>query len=152
MLDADYSSRFDQVVAGVKYEIVLPDEWKSFFRIKGASPSCLNDQRSAGRHRVRTRGVLYFESGPAFCRRSPEPLGIYTNDFSRQGIGIIAPLQIMPEEVVRLLVVTFWARVRVVRTRRLGPHCYDVGCELIRQYAPGGDAFESPVAADGPPQ
>jgi len=84
--------------------------------------------------RARTKGLLLPEGQlPAFPREANH-IGIYTNDFSRNSFGIVSPIQFWPEEVVRILLPTFWMSGRVVRARYLGPNCFEIGCMLICRY------------------
>ena len=92
--------------------------------------------------RVRTQAVLHFETLLPSIPRASEPLGVYIRDVSRRGIGFVSPVQIYPEETVRILLATFWIRLLVVRARRVGPGCYEIGGELTEQNQPNVEAFD----------
>ncbi len=100
-----------------------------------------NDQRAAKRNKVRTIGVLFIESPLLTIPRERVFHGIYTKDFSRKGCGFLTDFELFPEERVRIVLPTFWIRLQVVRTRKVGPFCYESGGELIANYPPSADAF-----------
>ena len=90
---------------------------------------------------------MFFEQSPPFLNRptldiSDSAVGIYTRDFSCAGIGLVSPIQLFPEERVRLVLPTFWLQMRIIRARRLNPLCYDIGGTLIRRYGATPNAFE----------
>lgn len=147
MLDTAYSKQLEQLIHQVDWDIELPFEWQNYFDERGEIPSFANDDRSSQRLKVRTYGVMWFESIHQFCARSSEPVGIYTRDFSRQGSGFLCHFELYPDEVVRLALPTMWVRLRVVRVRRLTSKCYEIGTRLISRHDPSGEAFE---VADSP--
>ena len=143
MLDQDYSVRFESLVGQTDYDIKLPPQWEHYFRERGQTPTYPNDQRGTQRLKVRTRGLLWSESHPAFCVRPSGPIGIYTRDFARQGVGVLIAIEIYPEDVLRIALPTFWLRVKVKRVRRRTDRCYEVGCGLIQRFDPDLEAFRS---------
>lgn len=144
MLDFDYSAGFAALIRAIDWRIRLPPEWDVFFHEKGIASSCHADPRRHQRMNVRTPGLLWFERPlPAFPR-DRSPVGIYTRDLSRRGLGLVTPMQLYPEEIIRAVLTTFWVEVRVVSCRRVSEACYIAGTELISQHAPGRAAFRTP--------
>ncbi len=144
MLVFDYSAGFAALIRAIDWQIRLPPEWDDFFHEKGIASSCHDDRRRHQRMNVRTPALLWFERPlPAFPR-DRRPVGIYTRDLSRRGVGLITPMQLYPEEIVRAVLKTFWVEVRVVSCRRVTEACYIAGTELVTQHAPGRAAFRTP--------
>ena len=114
-------------------------------------PSFLDDERNNQRLKVRTHGVLWFDQSLPFLPRTMRPVGVYTRDFSRHGVGFLSPFEIYPEEHIRLVLPTFWLQLLVVRARRITSKCYEVGASLIRRHDPSLDAFQSARACPGEP-
>ncbi len=141
MLGNDYTDQFNQVVESVHWAIELPDDWENFFSERGECNAYSGDARQHRRMKARSYGVLVFEEPWKAVCRSDEPVGIYSKDFSLRGCGFVSPIQIYPEEVVRLVLSTLCLTLKVVRCRRLNAHCYDVGSILIRQSALSDEAF-----------
>lgn len=141
MLDQDYRRLLAKLIETLPDDIELPPEQEDFFEESGPLPSYEHEQRAAARTRVRTRGVLVSQQDlPAFPR-SKEPRLIYTRDFSKTGFGFVASHQYYPGEVVRVILATFWMSVRVRRSLRVGPNCFQVGGTLNHQFDPSEEAF-----------
>ena len=141
MLEEHYSTEFHELIRCTNWEIELPIEWTGYFDDRGEIASYANDERSNQRLKVRTHGVLAFDRTLPFCPRSKVPVGIYTRDFSKNGVGFLSPLQIYPAEQVRILLPTFWVELEVMRARRITSKCYELGAKLIRRHDPSRDAF-----------
>ena len=108
----------------------------------GALDSVVGDERSNIRMRIRTHAALHYETTLPSVPRGAETVGVYIGDFSRRGCGLISPVQMYPEETVRVVLATFWIRLKVVRSRRVGPSCYEVGGELTQRNQPSPEAFD----------
>ncbi len=144
MLDFDYSARLRELTHAIDWNIRLPPEWDDFFDEKGVAAPCHNDRRRHQRLKARTPALLWFvQPLPAFPR-SDQPIGIFTRDLSRRGLGLVTPIALYPAEIVRVVLVTFWVEVRVANCRRVNDACYIVGTELVAQYPASPEAFETP--------
>lgn len=141
MLESDYTKRFKSLIQSVDWNIELPSTWSNYFDEVGECNSLTEDERQNRRVKVRSQGVMLNERSLPSCDRGTDPIGIYSRDFSRRGCGFIAPHQLFPQEAVRLILPTFWMRLLITRTRRVGPSCYEVGGELIVQHVPSEEAF-----------
>lgn len=141
MLEIDYPTHFGRLIESTECEIELPVEWSDFFDQRGESPAYHDEERQHKRLMIRTHGLMWFERTLPFCDRPSDPAVIYTKDFSRQGMGFVAPLQIYPEEKVRLVLPTFWVQLHVVRARRITSMCYEIGATLTARHDATTDAF-----------
>lgn len=142
MLVEDYRPRVEELISSLPQRIQLPAGSEQFFDQTGALPTHADDVRLSVRTRVRTRGILIAERWLPSCERGREPIVIYTRDFSKKGFGFVADEQYFPGEVVRVLLATFWMRVTIRWSRRLGPTCFEVGSELLQRNDPSSNAFE----------
>ncbi|MEO9594397.1 PilZ domain-containing protein [Rhodopirellula bahusiensis] len=141
MLDFDYPECYAEVVRATNWEIDLPEDWEDFFLETGVAPMNYRDQRQTQRRIVRTCGLLYFEKSLPSLSRDLNPLGIYTRDFSKSACRIISPIELFPEEEVRLILPTFWLQLRVVRVSRHRSNCFEIGMRLLNRNSPSRDAF-----------
>jgi hypothetical protein len=141
MLDENYASILEQLIQRIQWDIRLPPMLADFFDQRGPAPTMPHDTRIAVRLRARTQGVLFPTAPLSAFPRPKLAMGIYTSDFSKYGFGFIASEQFWPEEEVRVVLQTFWMKVKVVRCRCLGPKCYEMGCDLIRRENPSLAAF-----------
>jgi len=134
MLDKDYSSSLNKLIAQTTWEIKLPPHMEDFFQESKTSHSMPSDRRGGMRIRARTKALLWPEVQLPDFPREDKFIGVFTNDFSRNSFGIISPTQFWPGEVVRILLPTFWMSGRVSRVRYIGPNCFEIGCTLIRRH------------------
>ena len=142
MLGIDYSERLQELTQRISWQIQLPEEMSGFFQESGPMSSMQGDERRAARMRVRTRCLALSEVRLHAFPRPALPEGIYTTDISRHGVGFLSNHQYFPEEIVRLLLPAFWLTARVVRARRLGPKCFQVGARLVQRHDPSDEAFQ----------
>tara|TARA_R110002111_G_scaffold24449_1_gene54256 strand:+ start:453 stop:902 length:450 start_codon:yes stop_codon:yes gene_type:complete len=142
MLDIDYPTQFGKLIQSVNWDIELPVEWNDYFDQRGAVASFMEDDRLSQRMKIRTHGIMLFERPLPFRARSEQEIGIYTRDFSRNGVGFLSSFELFPEEQVRIVLPTFWARLRVRRARRITSKCYEIGATLSSRHDPGPEAFQ----------
>ncbi len=142
MLGINYTERLEALIDRLDWSIELPPNWSGFFDETGESSSLVDDQRQNRRMKIRTLAVMHLEHRLPAIPRPELPLAAYTRDFSRRGCGFIAPVQLFPQEMVRLILPTFWLRLLIVRARRVGNHCFEIGTELIEQNKPSNAAFD----------
>jgi len=142
MLELDYSKRLDSLIQSLDWQIQLPPFWSTFFKDVGETSTLQNDERQNRRMKVRTLAVLHYERSLPSMPRPDQPIGVYIKDFTRRSCGFISANQLFPEEIVRIILPTFWIRLHLVRARRVGPSCYEYGGELLEQNQPSDLAFK----------
>lgn len=147
MLEDDYTSRFSKLIESIQWNIELPRDWADYFDQCGEMSQFEIDVRTNKRMMVRTYGAMWFDQSLPFCNRSTDPVGIYSRDFSRQGVGLLSPFEIYPEERIRIALPAFWVEVLVVRARRITSKCYEIGTELIQRHDPDPAALMSAMTA-----
>ncbi len=141
MLETDYKQILDRLIASVSWSINLPCSKDEFFNETGQLTPCGIDGRAHARMRARTHGIAYYEKTlPAFPRTS-EPLGLYSADFSKVGLGFVASREYLPEEQIRVLLPTMWIIARIVRCNQMAPECYSVGGVMLAAHKPSPEAF-----------
>jgi hypothetical protein len=72
----------------------------------------------------------YFMRGKAVLKRGTAMFGTYTKDVSRQGVGFLSPVQLLPKELVKLRLPTTELSLEVARCRRLEQGCFDCGARF----------------------
>jgi hypothetical protein len=93
-----------------------------FFQPHGATPLHYDSQRSFHR---------YFLRGKAVLTRGDERLGSFTKDVSRQGVGFLSPVQLMPLERVKLRFPSAELTLEVARCRRVADGCFECGAKFV---------------------
>jgi hypothetical protein len=121
MLDlSDEARLIDDMWTAADVTLQLSDaQEEEFFEPTGPLSRYFDDRRSFHRFYLRSRAIL---------KRGDSTLGVYTVDFSRQGIGFLSPRQLLPKEQVQLLLPNGMDyEFCVARCRRLRPGCYACG-------------------------
>jgi hypothetical protein len=99
-----------------------------FLAKRGLVPSQINDRRRYARMYYRRPSQLALDGNlPAFPR-DDLVLKTYSCDISRSGVAFLSDRELYPNETVRLVIDPLGEkRLCVVRCRRLGPRCFEVG-------------------------
>ena len=97
---------------------------KDFFARRGAMPLWQENKRAYHR---------YYMRGKALLKRGNAVLGSYTKDVSRQGVGFLSPVQLMPKERVKLHLPTAELSLEVARCRRVDQGCFDCGARFAME-------------------
>lgn len=112
--------------------VLLPEGMENFFEESGLMPSGPFEDRSSIRTKIRREIVVLLESSPlglanrAFFRERRHLFLL--KDLSRRGIGFLSPEQLFPLEKFIIALDDRVIQLTVVRCRRLGQQCYEVGC------------------------
>ncbi len=142
MLDEPYKEKLDAVLESLNWTIQLPARLTDFFSVRGDSQIAEHEERKHIRIRARAKCVGFFESTLYCMQRDAGYLPLYTADFSRGGCGFLSSIQIFPTERIRLMLPTFWLQLEIVRCRKLGPNCFEVGGVLLSKNQPDLLAFK----------
>jgi hypothetical protein len=94
---------------------------KLFFEQHGAMPLFHDNRRAYHR---------YFMRGKAVVLRGNATLAAYTKDVSRQGIGFLSPVQLLPKERVKLRLPTTQLSLEIARCRRMDQGCFECGARF----------------------
>lgn len=117
-------------IAGL--EVILPEDLKAFFYETGYLPTTAEEARGNARLRVRSIGDLLLTHTPSVLRsgladRDKRTGKVLIKDLSRSGIGMLYHTQIFPEEQLQIRFQGRLIHTVVVRCRRLGEKCYEIG-------------------------
>jgi PilZ domain len=103
-------------------KVLLPAHLANFFEPQGAMPVRPDNRR--GYHR-------YFMRGKAILKRNGVMLGSYTKDVSRQGVGFLSPVPLLPLQRVQLQLANGTElHLEVARCRRVDKDCFDCGARF----------------------
>lgn len=105
------------------HKACLPKKFTDFFERHGAVRA---------REGCRRAYLRFYLRGQAVVDRQGDQLGVFTTDASRQGIGFLSPVQLLPKERCRIqLPKTKGFQIEVVRCRRIDEHCYECGATFV---------------------
>lgn len=110
--------------------VQLPPEMNNFFHENGYVSTIVREQRSSARLRIRREAEIETTYTPPFLVRSEKRARVLVKDLSRTGVGILFHQQMYPTE-------RFWIEmghrrlhVTVVRCRKLGDSCFEIGATI----------------------
>lgn len=145
--DAAARCQLSEALAACRCAIRLPAGWDDFFDKSGPAAGAYDEQRQYPRVNCRGHAALrYRQTIPAL----PRPAvwhKVYTKDVSRCGMGFLHSEPLYPRERMTIILPDASCRtIEVVRCRRLGAACYEVGALYVAETKQGG-APPSPAAA-----
>jgi hypothetical protein len=101
----------------------LPEQYEAFAASRGPTPLHFDSRRAYHRYFLRHKAIL---------QRQDASFGVYTKDVSRQGIGILTPMQLLPKERVQLRLPSgVQYQLEVARCRRVDVGCYECGTRFV---------------------
>ena len=124
MLEVDYGKKLmEELWEATPTKVQLSGAAaEQFFDVRGAMPLYHNNMRSYHRYYMRGKAVL---------KRGKALLGTYTKDVSRQGVGFLSPVQLLPKEKVLLRLPTTELSLQVARCQRLDQGCFECGARFV---------------------
>ncbi len=134
----DQLQRLTNVVGPLTFELQMPNSPEEYFAVSGAMPLIENDQRRYVRKHIRvTAAIQYRRSLPALLRPA-QWHKVLTRDLSRSGIAFLHSQQVFPMEQLLLVLPDCKPRcIEIVRCRRLGDSCYQIGARFIQRFRTG---------------
>jgi hypothetical protein len=122
MLDIAHDKQLiDELWESAATKVQLSDSLRQFMEQQGAMPVFHDNRRAYHR---------YFMRGKAVVLRGDATLAAYTKDVSRQGIGFLSPVQLLPKERVRLRVPKAQLSLEIARCRRVDQGCFECGARF----------------------
>jgi hypothetical protein len=124
MLDlSDERDLIDDFWESTSAQARLPVPEQEYCAQRGAMPSAPESKRVYHR---------YYLRGKALIKRRGALLGIYTKDVSRQGIGFLSPMQLLPKERIYMrLPGASEILLEVTRCLRIDEGCFESGARFI---------------------
>ncbi len=124
-------------------QVGLPEEiQRTFFTETGYAPTTAEEQRSRARLRVRSEAVVEVLEKAGQLVKDGTPTLALVKDLSRSGIAILYHEQLFPEDIFR---VCFHGRIvtaSVVRCRRMGSNCFEIGAGILATCAVEEESFD----------
>lgn len=113
----------DELWNSTSANVEIPDSiTSSFFAAQGATPIFHDNGRSYHRYFMRAKAVLI---------REESLFGVYVKDVSRQGIGFLSPVFLLPKQHVKIRLPAAELDLAVARCRRINAACYECGAKFV---------------------
>lgn len=118
-------------MVGSNLKVVLPPLLAAFYSETGYCDPADLERRQTTRLNIRCEAALNIQSTPVGGQRSERNSIVLIKDISKRGINILAH---EPIELDGILYIRFQCRqihAKVVRCRRLGEACWEVGAKML---------------------
>ena len=130
MLRSNNEPSFSQLINDYPLTIAIPPQIQLELRERGPMPTRKDDVRVAPRFRCKGPAILEWVESPAALQRQFPTSQVVIRNLSRTGFSALMDRELYPEQVVRAYLSIATATARVVRARRLGSRCYDIGFRI----------------------
>lgn len=122
---------FDQLIQEHPLTLTIPPQTQLELLERGPVPSRKDEVRVAPRFRCRGQAILEWVQSPIALPRPIPTSQVVVRNLSRRGFSALLDRELFPEQVVRVYLPIATATARVVRARRLGNRCYDIGFRIM---------------------
>jgi len=122
---------FHELLERYPLDIVVPHAVRGELHRKGVAASVSDDVRNAPRFRTNGLGILSWISSPIPIETSHPIEQVIVRDLSKSGIGLLTCNEWYPDEVAKLRLEAGELTLRVVRARRIGTKCCEVGGKIL---------------------
>ena len=120
-----------QTVEALSCDIELPEDWQDRQQSVGQLVDEYEATRRYPRRACSASAAMRLQRTLPAIRRQSIWSRVLLQNISRCGAGFLHSEQLFPNEEAVIVFPNGSQRiVRVMRCRRLGPKCYDVGCEF----------------------
>ena len=134
----DQLQRLINVVGPLTFELRMPSSPDEYFATTGAAACALQDQRRFVRKHLRVTAAIQYRRSLPSLTRSPQWYKVLTRDLSRNGISFLHSEQVFPTEQLLLVLPDCKPRcIEIVRCRRMGDQCYQVGASFVQRFRSG---------------
>lgn len=123
---------FEEQLRQIPIDFVMPPRVREELQRKGLGTAIHDDNRESPRFRTNGPALFYWESSPPVFENPHATRQVIVRDLSRTGVGILTSCQWFPEELGKLQFAIGEMVVKVMRARRLGPRCFEIGARIIR--------------------
>ncbi|MCU0710197.1 MAG: hypothetical protein MUF23_18120 [Pirellula sp.] len=123
---------FEEQLKLYPIDFVLPPRVREELQRKGTGAAIHNDNRESPRFRTNGPAILTWISSPPAVDQSHTTCQVIVRDISKTGVGILTSSQWFPEQLGKLEFAVGEMTVKVMRSRRIGPRCFEVGARILK--------------------
>ena len=131
MLATKNESNFNELINEHPLSLAIPPHVQLELRQRGPISTCDGDVRVAPRFRCKGPAVLEWIESPSGLPLQFPTTQVIVRNLSRTGFSVLADRQWFPEQVVKIHLPSAVVLAKVVRARRLGSRCYDIGFRIV---------------------
>jgi hypothetical protein len=123
---------FEDQLKLIPIDFVIPVRLREELQRKGLGVAMRDESREFPRFRTNGPAIFSWENSPPALENPHPTRQVVVRDLSRTGVGILTSSQWFPEELGKLQFAIGDMVVKVMRARRLGPRCFEIGARIIR--------------------
>jgi hypothetical protein len=131
MLATKNEPNFDELINEYPLSLAIPPQVQLELRQRGPISTCDKDVRVAPRFRCKGPAVLEWIESPSGLPLQFPTTQVIVKNLSRTGLSVLADRQWFPEQVVKIHLPSAVVLAKVVRARRLGSRCFDIGFRIV---------------------
>ncbi len=125
---------FEELLERFPIDFVIPQRICNDLQRRGVTPTVRCDNRLSTRFRTNGSAILSWVSSDEECHAPHPPRQVIVQDLSNTGIGFLTSAEWYPGQIGRLQLPIGEATIKIMRSRRIGSRCYEIGARLI-EYA-----------------
>ena len=127
MLGANDESNFIDLIDQYPLGVKIPPQIQLELRERGPAATRSDDTRVATRFRCNGPAILEWLASPSGLPVQFPTAQVVVRNLSRTGFAVLTERQWFPEQVAKIILPTAIVKAKVIRARRLGRQCYDIG-------------------------
>ncbi len=131
MLRTSDEPNYNELIEEHPLKLAIPPQIQLELRERGPISNCDEDVRVATRFRCNGPAVLEWLDSPSGLPIAFPTTQVLVRNLSRTGFSVLADRQWYPEQHVKIYLPTAIITAIVVRARRLGCRCYDLGFRVV---------------------
>ena len=131
MLEHEHEPIFSDLIEDFPLTLGIPFQVKLDLRQRGEMPTCDDDMRVGARFRCRGPAILKWTKSPIGLPLQFPTTQVIVRNLSRTGFSVLADRQWYPEQCVKIYFSSAVAKATVIRAKRLGSRCYDIGFRIV---------------------
>ena len=131
MLGTKNEPNFSELINEHPLSLAIPPQVQLELRQRGPISTCDKDVRVAPRFRCKGPAILEWIESPSGLPLQFPTTQVIVRNLSRTGFSVLADRQWYPEQIVKIYLPTAITTAKVVRARRLGSRCYDIGFRIL---------------------
>ncbi len=130
MLEHKHEPIFSDLIEDIPSTLVIPLQVKLDLRQRGEISTCNDDSRVAARYRCRGPAILKWTKSPSGLPLQFPTTQVIVRNLSRTGFSVLADRQWYPQQCAKIYFSSAIATATVIRAKRLGSRCYDIGFRI----------------------
>ncbi len=131
MLRTSDEPNYIELIEEHPLKLAIPPQIQLELRQRGPISTCDEDVRVAPRFRCNGPAVLEWLESPCGLPIAFPTTQVLVRNLSRTGFSVLADRQWYPEQLVKIYLPIAIITAKIIRARRLGSRCYDLGCRVL---------------------